>query len=640
MFKPFVMIQPLNISFSSNNQKNFNENPKTHKMIHVLCDASGTELFMVDQLVDLIDSLPGCFDCLKCTLKDSTMWRFKLSCSICNELIFIVSTNTKNLVSTVIFSTKCYHICLKEKQRIGTQILYSVFTVSNVFDQTKNRTHPYRVIGKMLYKNSFCSNLIKKSLESKIFSPSQLRKIIDAKNNNDNLNNFLNSIGGLVQIRLYNKLFNSNKLLIYNDACIQSLSWIAPWCIDILKFAINTKCSYFQIDASFLALDPYVYCTPIIIIQNASLPLGLVLGPSEHQNLFLDFFNFLELFFANYNIFPVLSDQGSAIITFCKIKNIKQFFCYRHILEKFGSQSILAIYARMLLFTTKIEIYEKKLDQVLSDVNLLIQNHVISEKQIHKFIDHFNLKYENGILLRNEIIDFESSLWNRAMLGISTCSNHIERFHRTLNERTSKNQNILRRLSNVVNVIKEHYSTFPQRSRIQAKKTLIKLKKTAIKKRFNSDKCDCGWDFVYSNRFGIEGFPCEHTALSSNPNISDLIIPFNMNMDETKIYVAEFISGWDFAKKKEIIDNKEKKKKILGGECLDEENVFLLETANIVFVFGCMYSRKEILIEVSKLWTIKTILSPKECKENVQFRSKFRYEIFEKLIGDKLKPYK
>ena len=85
------------------------------------------------------------------------------------------------------------------------------------------------------------------------------------------------------------------QIIDYNGESIQSLCWISKWA---LFNAFPNGKQYFQIDASFYALYPYVYCVPLMVVNNASLPLGLVLGPSEHHNLFLVFFNLLE----NFNI--------------------------------------------------------------------------------------------------------------------------------------------------------------------------------------------------------------------------------------------------------------------------------------------------------------------------------------------------
>ena len=124
----------------------------------------------------------------------------------------------------------------------------------------------------------------------------------------------------------------------------------------------------------------------------------------------------------------------------------------------------------------------------MSDINLLFQKKILAEKQLIQFANIFNLKLIDGKLSHSNIFDFESALWNRSELGISTCSNHIERFHRTLNEKTNQNQNILHRLSIVIEIISEYYYSFSQRSRRQTKKLYENMKKKLFEKNLAKKK--------------------------------------------------------------------------------------------------------------------------------------------------------
>ena len=301
-------------------------------------------------------------------------------------------------------------------------------------------------------------------------------------------------------MRLYNSLFSSD-LLKYNNLTVQCLTWIADWAIIVLDYAKSLGSTYFQIDASFMALKPYVYCVPMLIIQNAPIPLGLVLDPSESHYLFLKFFDYIEKYIDCINSFPVLSDQGTAIISYCKSKNINQYFCYRHLIEKLGSGSLIGIFAKNLLFSPTIEIYEIKLIQYISDINLFIEKGIITEKQIKKFVQIFELEFSNGIITQSNTTDFQNALWNRSLLGISTCSNHIERLHRTLNEKTSGKRSIIERLFICINEINNYYINFEKNSRKQAKSLLNKLIKKAKKNKYDFKKCpfDCHWGEIYSN---------------------------------------------------------------------------------------------------------------------------------------------
>ena len=300
------MLKELGIFFDSSIQKDFEKQPKNHKVIMLYHNPLKSEEFRFDQLIDFLEIFPNFFICSKCASMEDVIIRFNVCCSICNQINFFVSLKIFGQSSNIYFSTKCDHIIITEVSREGIYKTNKVDIFPRLFNNQFHTRHPLRVIGKTMYRKSQCSDVVKSYLETKIFSDSYIRRLKDKQNNIVDLYNFLLSISGFVQIRLL-KENNLQNLLIYDDTCVQSLSWIAPWTIEVLKYVSNVN-PYYEVDASFLALKPYVYFVPMLIIQNASLPLGIVLGPSEHQNLFLEFFDFLEALSFNFNFFPVLSD--------------------------------------------------------------------------------------------------------------------------------------------------------------------------------------------------------------------------------------------------------------------------------------------------------------------------------------------
>ena len=88
------------------------------------------------------------------------------------------------------------------------------------------------------------------------------------------------------------------------------------WALECpMKWALFSKPSgYFQIDASFKAIKPYVYFISLLIQNNAPIPIGISIGPSEHFYLFNLFFEFLSEIYPSIKIkdFHILSDEGKA----------------------------------------------------------------------------------------------------------------------------------------------------------------------------------------------------------------------------------------------------------------------------------------------------------------------------------------
>lgn len=131
----------------------------------------------------------------------------------------------------------------------------------------------------------------------------------------------------------------------------------------------------------------------------------------------------------------VLSDEVSGIKRFCAEKGIRQFLCFLHLIIKFGAVTNLGILVTKILFTQTREEYEHD-----HDVNFPIAAMIFKEdpKDFISFQDLFGEILDRSSPVEScawsRISDTyeQQALWTRNKLHISTCSNHAERFHRTL----------------------------------------------------------------------------------------------------------------------------------------------------------------------------------------------------------------
>jgi hypothetical protein len=152
--------------------------------------------------------------------------------------------------------------------------------------------------------------------------------------------------------------------------------------------------------------------------------------------------------------------MGAGICSFVQTISSKHYFCYRHILESFGSGSFVSIIVRRLLFSPSLTEFDFKFGQALADLNQLYLEGFINQTQIHKLCNLFNLRFENEkFQAASDDHNFSQALWVRGVLGVSTCSNHSERINRTCNAKTKKLQSISERLSQIFNVILQKLST-------------------------------------------------------------------------------------------------------------------------------------------------------------------------------------
>jgi hypothetical protein len=139
----------------------------------------------------------------------------------------------------------------------------------------------------------------------------------------------------------------------------------------------------------------------------------------------------------------------------------------------------------------------------------------------------------------------------RGVDGVSTCSNHSERINRTCNEATKNIRNITECLSQIISVIRNKLNTTLESPNRQAKKQLQFLKELAklqnIHQAQTCTNANCDWGFLYSRRYGIQNFPCKHTAVDS-----EVIYPvsptFTSSIANSEINVEEITNNtWEFS---------------------------------------------------------------------------------------------
>lgn len=233
-----------------------------------------------------------------------------------------------------------------------------------------------------------------------------------------------------------------------NDYFIHSLVWIENHALDVLK-----RSSFIELDCSFYVFKPYVYCIPHAIICNESLPLGLSIGPSESHLIYKQFYDGIEKVNTDaYKIIknlPILSDEGKALKKFADMSNIIQYFCFRHIINKFGSNTPIAALVRTLLYCYSEEEYNDVINTSKDRITEILKESSVSQlKKFAKLFGFGNFPSLRELLYKrcteNEKAKIEElafnplfpaqSLWERSRYRVSTCSNHSESTHSKLNK--------------------------------------------------------------------------------------------------------------------------------------------------------------------------------------------------------------
>ena len=206
----------------------------------------------------------------------------KIFCKNCHS--YIIRIKIFSRYSKLCYLHSCKHISIISKKigdfkflnylklKYSIQSYYEIF----LFKDKLPIEHPFIKISQLIYRNN--DNVILKSfIEPLAFTKRTILNHKIKEEHTDSLENFVNNLKGHIKIGLYDEVTCSKELLVYQNHSVQFFIWIAPWAV-----AFFTNCGYFQLDASFKALRPYVYSVPLLVQNNAAIPIGIILGPSEN----------------------------------------------------------------------------------------------------------------------------------------------------------------------------------------------------------------------------------------------------------------------------------------------------------------------------------------------------------------------
>ena len=170
---------------------------------------------------------------------------------------------------------------------------------------------------------------------------------------------------------------------------------------------MNKKVNAVELDTSFDAIAPYVYCIFNFIINNESIPVGLsightmcvCIGPSEKCEIYSNLYDYikdspnLSGYFSKLQKIPILTDEGKALCALQNKFSLEQYLCFHHLIKKFGAQSRMADFVKNLLFSSFSEsmFREKFNDYRLALCEELRQS---SNAVIERFNRLFNSLYD------------------------------------------------------------------------------------------------------------------------------------------------------------------------------------------------------------------------------------------------------
>jgi hypothetical protein len=366
---------------------------------------------------------------------------------------------------------------------------------------------PFRRITKHLIKYSLFPADLAQHYRRQLYSRTRQYQLDIEETNSGCLEEIISELPGRVFLAVTNE--KSDLPLKLQNNTVITFSWLPPWAINEFR-----KSTYIELDTSFRAIKPYVYCIPMGIHANESFPLAIIIGLSESIELYDLFFSSMLKLGIDLNELrskPYLSDQHSALLSVCSDK--RHFLCLRHLIERFGTKSFLGQMARRLAFSSTQLHFLTEIEQVTHDITELIENNEVTFGELTKF-EIFGIKTRNGELSIDTDIWEPQAIWTRAQFGVSTCSNHSEGFHRFLNETTRGYLLLNRRISAMVEAINNRYLTASQYNHTQGKRVLKRLaceqERLAITPCRECSDPMCGWGIYYKALMNVPWFLCVH----------------------------------------------------------------------------------------------------------------------------------
>jgi hypothetical protein len=496
---------------------------------------------------------------------DEDKWTMFIHCPRCqledhSESLFTLHIESNRI--TIATHAWCPHQqwTIAPKDPANNRVTQVLSSTLSMHPRDFGTNHPYRVFGRFLLANIVDSWKPgeEEKLRATCLSASSIYASTILKEFTITLESLIASHPGYYTI--FVKDATPESPLLFRGKEVVQLTFIHPKALDVIQ-----ESQYLQLDASFHAVHPYVYSIPLGMIFNNALPLGIQLSPTEkeeHYTLFYDRLSKLiektlgPQFLNRLASQPILSDEGTGLAAFCRSKSLRQFNCYRHLLESIGASTPAGLITRRLLFTSSIAEYEVELQQAIADFHQIALRGKLTDRVIHKISDLFNLIYNYNTKLFSQAdpdsADFAQAIWNRKDFRASTCSNHSERINRTCNKRTGTLTKPVRRLERVFEVLDDKFKSVQSKPNKQSKEKLKSLQKKAAELHLpDIAECpveNCEWHDIYSKRFGVDGFPCLHEALSRKLEemVFPAIRPLYDSTDSSSVKVRTTDSEWPF----------------------------------------------------------------------------------------------
>ena len=165
-----------NLCFKIGSQKVFSTPEVFKKKIPLIFRKTNSSQIPIIELLNFLKMLPYSFTADQiCSNKANKTGKFGIHCQKCNGLmIFQTNFSSDQLTAEIRFVSICVHIQIQVLNKVGQNCWYTFIFKSDVFtlftDGKMPFKHPFRLIGKKIYKNTNSSEIVKEYLEKRIIA--------------------------------------------------------------------------------------------------------------------------------------------------------------------------------------------------------------------------------------------------------------------------------------------------------------------------------------------------------------------------------------------------------------------------------------------------------------------------------------
>jgi hypothetical protein len=143
---------------------------------------------------------------------------------------------------------------------------------------------------------------------------------------------------------------------------------------------------------------------------------------------------------------PLLSGQHAEFLSIGS--SGRYFWCLRHLIERFGAGSTSGETTRQ---------FARELSIATSGLSMLPDGGRFTREKVQSLCNVLGLGDSSGhIAIESDCLD-PKGLWSRATHGVSSCYNHIEGLHSTINEAVSDGRLLNQRPAELIRCVNSKY---------------------------------------------------------------------------------------------------------------------------------------------------------------------------------------